>query len=38
MSQDEHRTWSDRVQQLTDQKIKQINDMLAVKETEIRTV
>jgi ribosome recycling factor len=38
MSQDEHRTWSDRVQQLTDQQIKQINDMLAVKETEIRTV
>jgi ribosome recycling factor len=38
MSQDEHRTWSERVQQLTDQQIKQINDMLAVKETEIRTV
>jgi ribosome recycling factor len=38
MSQDEHRTWSERVQQLTDQHIKQINDMLAVKETEIRTV
>ena len=38
MSQDEHRTWSDRVQQLTDQQIKQINDMLAAKETEIRTV
>jgi ribosome recycling factor len=38
MSQDEHRTWSDRVQHLTDQQIKQINDMLAVKETEIRTV
>ncbi|HET6519904.1 MAG TPA: ribosome recycling factor [Geminicoccaceae bacterium] len=38
MSQDEHRTWSDRVQQLTDQQIKQINDMLAAKEVEIRTV
>ena len=38
ISQDEHRNLADRVQQLTDQQIKQINDMLAVKETEIRTV
>ena len=38
MSQDEHRSLADRVQQLTDQQIKQINDMLAAKEVEIRTV
>ena len=38
ISQDEHRVLGDRVQQLTDQHIKQINDMLAAKEAEIRTV
>jgi ribosome recycling factor len=38
ISQDQHRSLADRVQQLTDQEIKQINDMLAAKEAEIRTV
>ncbi len=38
ISQDEHRSLADRVQQLTDREIKQINDMLAAKEAEIRTV
>jgi ribosome recycling factor len=38
ISQDEHRTLGERVQQITDQHIKQINDMLATKEAEIRTV
>ncbi len=38
ISQDEHRNLAERVQQLTDQQIKQINDMLAAKEAEIRTI
>jgi ribosome recycling factor len=35
MGQDEHRTWSDKVQAMTDEMIKQIDAMLAAKEKEI---
>jgi ribosome recycling factor len=38
LSQDEHRKSSDRVQELTDAEIKQINEMLVSKETEIMTI
>jgi ribosome recycling factor len=38
LSQDEHRKSSDRVQELTDAEIKQINEMLGAKETEIMTI
>jgi ribosome recycling factor len=38
ISQDEHHKSGDRVQELTDSEIKEINDMLAAKESEIMTV
>ena len=38
ISKDEHHKTSDQVQQLTDNAIKQINDLLAQKEAEIMTV
>lgn len=38
ISKDEHRKTGDEVQQLTDNTIKQINDLLAQKEAEIMTV
>ncbi len=38
ISQDEHHKSSDRVQELTDSEIKEINDMLTAKESEIMTV
>lgn len=38
ISKDEHRKVSDQVQQLTDGTIKQVNDLLAQKESEIMTV
>ncbi len=38
MSKDEHHKLSDRVQQLTDDEIKKINEMLVQKESEIMTV
>lgn len=38
MSQDEHRAWSDEVQQLTDRTIKTIDETLAAKEAEIKQV
>lgn len=38
MSQDEHRAWSDEVQQLTDRTIKIIDETLAAKEAEIKQV
>jgi ribosome recycling factor len=38
ISEDEHKTQSDKVQQLTDQYIKKIDEMLAAKEKEITTV
>ena len=38
VSQDEHHKSADRVQELTDSEIKEINDMLAAKESEIMTV
>jgi len=38
ISQDEHHKSADRVQELTDSEIKEINDMLAAKESEIMTV
>ena len=38
MSKDEHHKTGDRVQQLTDETIKKINDILAQKEAEIMTI
>ncbi len=38
ISQDEHHKFGDRVQKLTDEAIKKINEMLAQKEAEIMTV
>lgn len=38
ISQDEHHKSGDRVQELTDSEIKEINDMLTAKESEIMTV
>jgi len=38
ISQDEHRVWSDKVQKLTDDHIKRIDDALAQKEKEIMQV
>jgi ribosome recycling factor len=38
MSQDEHRDWSAKVQKLTDEHIKKIDDLLAAKEHEIKQV
>lgn len=38
ISQDEHRTWSEKVQKLTDDHIKRIDDSLAQKEKEILQV
>jgi ribosome recycling factor len=38
ISQDEHRVWSDKVQKLTDDHIKRIDDALAQKEKEILQV
>jgi ribosome recycling factor len=38
LSQDAHHKISQQVQELTDSEIKQINDMLAAKETEIMTI
>lgn len=38
ISQDEHHKSGDRVQELTDSEIKEINDMLVAKESEIMTV
>lgn len=38
LSQDEHHKAAAQVQELTDREIKQINDMLAAKETEIMTI
>jgi ribosome recycling factor len=35
MGQDEHRTWSDKIQAMTDETIKQIDGALATKEKEI---
>ena len=38
LSQDEHRSGRDEVQELTDRHIKQINDLLAAKEKDIMQV
>lgn len=38
ISQDEHKKSADRVQTLTDQEVKRINELLAAKEAEIMTV
>jgi ribosome recycling factor len=38
ISQDEHRQKSDEVQKLTDRYVKQVDDALATKEKEIKTV
>ena len=38
MSQDEHRDWGAKVQKLTDEHIKKIDDLLAAKEHEIKQV
>jgi len=38
LSQDAHHKFSQQVQELTDSEIKQINDLLAAKETEIMTI
>jgi ribosome recycling factor len=38
ISQDEHHKFGDQVQQLTDEEIKQINELLSAKEAEIMTV
>ena len=38
ISQDEHRQKSDEVQKLTDRYVKQVDDTLATKEKEIKTV
>ncbi len=38
ISQDEHREWSDKVQKMTDEHIKKIDDTLAGKEREIKQV
>ena len=38
MSQDEHRVNSAKVQELTDKYVKEVDDLLAAKETEIQTV
>jgi ribosome recycling factor len=38
ISQDEHRQKSDEVQKLTDRYVKQVDDSLATKEKEIKTV
>jgi ribosome recycling factor len=38
ISQDEHRTWTDKVQKLTDEHIKRIDETLAQKEKEILQV
>jgi ribosome recycling factor len=38
ISEDEHRQKADEVQKLTDRYVKQVDDMLAHKEKEIKTV
>jgi ribosome recycling factor len=38
MSQDDHRDWNAKVQKLTDEHIKKIDDTLAAKEQEIKQV
>ena len=38
LSQDEHRDWTAKIQKLTDEHIKKVDDMLAAKEQEVKQV
>lgn len=38
ISEDEHKVWADEIQQMTDGRVKEIDDALATKETEIMQV